>query len=82
MRTVLDEKTIAADENRTLKIERATYDKLGMILEQINVVVSVQRSRLITGVQALHSLRSALACSCRITCVRCILLTWYHDTPL
>lgn len=64
------------------KIGRVTYDKLGVIFEQINVFVSVQGRRLITGVQALCSLRLALACSCRTTCVTCVLLIWDHDTPL
>lgn len=70
-----------ADENRMLKTERAAYDKVGVILEQVNVLVGVQGKRLITGVQALGSLRSALACSCRITCVRCTLLIRVHNTP-
>ena len=62
--------------------EGAAYDKLDVILEQINVVVSVQVKRLITGVQALRSPRPALACSCRTTCVSCVLFIWDHDTPL
>jgi len=81
-RKVIYKKPIMADENRMLKAERATYDKLGLILEQINELVSVQRKRLMTGVQALRSLRSALACSCRTTCVRCTLLIRGHGTPL
>ena len=75
-------KTTAEDEGRMLDTEGAIYDILDVILEQIYVTISVQRKRLIIGVQALRSLRSALTCSCRTICVRCMFLIAVHEAPL